>query len=48
MNDLVLLYQDLLWNKISIVGLERSLMYDNTIAVLPCQHTYTLVKTNSF
>ncbi|BAZ81138.1 hypothetical protein NIES73_24050 [Sphaerospermopsis kisseleviana NIES-73] len=22
-------------------------MYDNRIAVLPCQHTYTLVKTNS-
>ncbi|MDD1416511.1 hypothetical protein MEN41_18405 [Dolichospermum sp. ST_con] len=22
-------------------------MYDNCIAVLPCQHTYTLVKTNT-
>ena len=31
-----------------IVDLELTLVYDNTIAVLPCQHIYTLVKTNSF
>jgi hypothetical protein len=42
------LFYNKLFLKFRYLRLELTLMYDNTIAVLLCQHIYTLVKTNSF